>query len=577
MGKETFWGVYWRMLKKMGWYLVVFFVVIAASQALRQVIPFASREFIDALTLRDEERVFGVLVVLIGVKFASIIASRVLVMIDRVIVPTTYARVDAYALERVLEKTYSFFTNTPSGQTLTKIRHLGFSFERLFGEFEESLSFVVSVTVALVALSMKGFGPLVVSLVYLLLTGLYGWHAAKQLRPFEKAKTEARSKMVGTESDILTQAHTVILFQAQKRERKEFEKSSKTFIDAWMARASQFQRSIGVLYLLAAGFEVFVLWVLYTGWKEGTVSVGDIVLYQSLVGNMIGQSVAFMRRVTSIRETLVQAEEAMSVLDTAVDVQDLPGAKSLRIKKGEIIFDAVSFKYAERGEAIKQFSLSITAGERLALVGRSGAGKSTLMKLLLRLYNLESGEIRIDGQPIHKVTQASLREAMSYVPQEPLLFHRTLRENIAYGKPDATDQQVIAAAKRAHCHEFISRLPEKYDSLVGERGVKLSGGERQRVAIARAILKNAPILLLDEATSALDPESEQLIQKAMEELMKGKTVIAIAHRLSTIRHMDRVIVMDRGMIADEGTHDALIARDTIYRDFWERQTEGYKG
>ncbi len=575
--KETFWGVYWRMLRKTGWYLWVFFIVIVASQALRQAIPFASREFIDALALRNEQKVLSFLLVLIGVKFASTISSRVLVMIDRVIVPTTYARIDVYALERVLEKAYSFFTNTPSGQTLTKIRNLAFSFERLFGEFEETLSFVVAVTVALIALSMKGFGPLAVSLGYLLLTGMYGWRAAKQLRPYEKAKTEARSSMVGTQSDILTQAHTVLLFQAQKRERKEFETRTKAFIDAWMARASQFQRTIGVLYILAAGFEVFVLWVLYTGWKQGVVSVGDVVLYQSLVGNMIGQSVAFTRRVTSIRESIVQAEEAMNVLDTPIDVQDIPRAKPLRIKHGEITLDAAAFGYGQQGEAIKQLTLSIAAGERLAIVGRSGAGKSTLVKLLLRLYNLESGEIRIDGQPIQNVTQASLREAISYVPQEPLLFHRTIRENIAYGNPRASERQIVAAAKRAHCHDFISRLPEKYDSLVGERGVKLSGGERQRIAIARAILKNAPILILDEATSALDPESEQFIQKAMEELMKGKTVIAIAHRLSTIRHMDRVIVLDQGKVVDEGTHDELLARATIYRDFWERQTEGYRG
>lgn len=565
------------MLKKTGWYFWLFIFLVVVAQAFQQSIPFISRVFIDALTLQDQHRVALALLTLIGIKLGSKLVSRILVMVDRVIVPTTYARIDVYALERVLGKSYSFFTNTPSGQTLTKIRNLAFSFERLFGEAQESFDFIVTVMVTLVALSLKGPAPLAVSLIYLLLTGLYGWYAAARLRPYEKAKTEARSKMVGTQSDILTQAHTVVLFQAQQRERKGFEKRVTVFKDAWMARAMQFQRWLGVLFILAACFEVFVLWVLYTGWKQGTVTVGDVVLYQSLVGSMIGQSVAFMRRVTSVRETMVQAEEAMSVLDTPVDVQDAPRAKALRVKQGEIVLDTVSFGYAERGGAVKNLSLSIASGERLAVVGRSGAGKSTLVKLLLRLYNLESGEIRIDGQPIDKVTQASLRQAISYVPQEPLLFHRSIRENIAYGNPDASERQIVAAAKRAHCHEFISRLPEKYDSLVGERGVKLSGGERQRVAIARAILKNSPILILDEATSALDPESEQLIQKAMEELMKGKTVIAIAHRLSTIRHMDRVIVLDKGQIVDEGTHDDLITRDTIYRNFWERQTEGYRG
>jgi ATP-binding cassette subfamily B protein len=266
----------------------------------------------------------------------------------------------------------------------------------------------------------------------------------------------------------------------------------------------------------------------------------------------------------------------MDLLNREPEVKDLPGAKKLNVGKGEVVFEGVSFGYGAKTGVIRDLSLTIHAGERLALVGRSGAGKSTVVKLLLRLFNLETGVIRIDGQSIHKVTQASLREAVSYVPQEPLLFHRSILENIRYGKPNTTEKEVIAASKKAFCHEFIKKLPNGYDSLVGERGVKLSGGERQRVAIARAILKDAPILVLDEATSSLDPESEQYIQAAMAKLMEQKTVLVIAHRLSTIRHMDRVIVMDGGKIVDEGTHDVLLRKDSIYRDFWKRQTEGYK-
>ncbi len=565
------------MLKKNGWRLWLLGLVLIVSQIFSQTIPFLSREFIDGLTEKRTEFVESVFIALVFCIIFAKLFNRLEILVNRSIVPATYRHLDVYALERILQKSYQFFGNAPSGQVLTKMRNLAMAFERLFGAGLETFAFFVTVIVALTALSFQGKTPLLLALTYLFLTGFYAWYAARKMRSFEVAKSEARSKMAGYQSDIMTQAHTVLLFHAQDREKRGFERYARRFEEAWKTRARELQKFMGTLFGVATLFEVCVLWFLYTGWRRGTVTVGDVVLYQALIGNMIAQSIAFLRRVTDFRDIFTQAEEAMMVLDTPVEVPDVARAKALRVKAGEIVLDKVSFGYAERAGAVQGLSFTIHPGERLALVGRSGAGKSTLVKLLLRLYNLESGEIRIDGQPINIVTQASLRQAISYVPQEPLLFHRSIRENIAYGNPDASDRQVIAAAKRAHCHEFISRLPQKYDSLVGERGVKLSGGERQRVAIARAMLKNAPILILDEATSALDPESEQLIQKAMEELMKGKTVIAIAHRLSTIRHMDRVMVLDQGMIADEGTHDELITRKTIYRDFWRRQTEGYRG
>jgi len=248
----------------------------------------------------------------------------------------------------------------------------------------------------------------------------------------------------------------------------------------------------------------------------------------------------------------------------------------LIVKKGTVEFQKVNFYYHRTRKILSNFNLKVAAGEKVALVGPSGAGKTTVVKLLLRLYNITAGKILIDGQNIAEISQESLWENTSLVPQDPLLFHRTLMENIRYGKPTATDAEVIAAAKLAHCHEFISEFPDQYDTFVGERGIKLSGGERQRVAIARAILRDAPILMLDEATSSLDSHSEHLIQDALNNLMKNKTVIVIAHRLSTIMKMDRIVVIDHGRIVEQGTHQSLLhKKQSAYKALWKLQAGGF--
>jgi ABC-type multidrug transport system fused ATPase/permease subunit len=283
------------------------------------------------------------------------------------------------------------------------------------------------------------------------------------------------------------------------------------------------------------------------------------------------------RVVRRVYGALADADEMVEILNTPHEVQDVRNAKELQVDKGRITFENVFFSYSKTRRILKGMDLEIKPSEKIALVGPSGAGKSTITKLLFRFYDVERGKIRIDDQRINKVTQESLRENLALVPQEPILFHRTIMDNIRYGRRDATDEEVIEAAKKAHAHEFIDNLPEGYDTFVGERGVKLSGGERQRVAIARAILKDAPILVLDEATSSLDSESEALIQDALETLMKDKTTIVIAHRLSTIMKMDRIIVVEDGKVSMTGTHKQLLARkDNIYKKLWEIQAGGFQ-
>lgn len=268
-------------------------------------------------------------------------------------------------------------------------------------------------------------------------------------------------------------------------------------------------------------------------------------------------------------------DQALAILDTAPEIQDATNAKKLNVVKGEVSFKNVQFHYKGVTPLFENVNITIHAGQKVGLVGYSGSGKTSFVNLILRLYDIDGGQILIDNQNISLVLQDSLRENIGMIPQDPSLFHRSLAENIRYGSESSSDAEVIDAAKRAHAHEFIEKLPEKYASLVGERGVKLSGGQRQRIAIARAILKNAPILILDEATSQLDSLTENYIQDSMWQLMQSKTTIIIAHRLSTLLHMDRILVFDKGKIIEDGAHDQLLARDGLYKTLWTTQVAGF--
>lgn len=325
-----------------------------------------------------------------------------------------------------------------------------------------------------------------------------------------------------------------------------------------------------ILVIFGGAMTFTVVWFA----RSGIVSLGDIILVLTIIFRVEGMLQGLGSNLNKVSETWGEIQESLDEIIEPHEIADRAGAGVLTVPRGEIIFDRVTFRYSEM-RVFKDLSLVIPSGQRVGLVGRSGAGKSTLMRVLLHHHDVQVGKVMIDGQDIAGVTQESLRRAIAVVPQEPLLFHRSIRENIAYGRPDASFEEIVEAAKKAQAREFIGRVPEGYDALVGERGIKLSGGERQRIAIARAILKNAPILLLDEATSSLDSESEVAIQKALHELMHGKTVIAIAHRLSTLREMDRILVMDEGAIVEDGTHAELLERKGVYAALWEHQAGGF--
>ena len=308
------------------------------------------------------------------------------------------------------------------------------------------------------------------------------------------------------------------------------------------------------------------------------VAIGTLLLAVTYSLQILGTLWGFNGMLRQFNRIFGDAREMTTILSTQQTVTNVSNARKLKATKGALKISNLTFRHADASEddtMFSDFNLTIKPGQRVGLVGRSGSGKTTLTKLILRFADIQEGVIEIDGQSIAKATQNSLREAIAYVPQEPMLFHRSLRENIMYGKPNATDEEVRRAAKQANALEFIEKLPEGFDTMVGERGVKLSGGQRQRIAIARAILKDAPILVLDEATSALDSESEKLIQNALEKLMKNRTSLVIAHRLSTIAKLDRIIVMENGEIIEDGSHEELITKKGQYARLWAHQSGGF--
>ena len=400
---------------------------------------------------------------------------------------------------------------------------------------------------------------------------------ARVRQPVRAARSEADTRVTGVLADAVSNQSTIALFSGFAFESLQLKEvvadwHTKTLrnwlVDGWMWFA------IG---LFVVAIQVGLMWGAVILWRAGSLTLGDFVLIQSYLLTVFNQLMGIGFNLRRFYDAFADAGEMVAILQTPHTITNKKDAKKLQVTKGEIWFDDVSFGFNDGTPVLDNFNLKIKGGEKIALVGPSGAGKTTVTKLLLRLYDVKKGAIKIDGQNIAEVTQDSLRDAISFVPQEPILFHRTLMENIRYGRRDASDAEVIAAARQAHCHEFIDKLPEKYNTFVGERGVKLSGGERQRVAIARALLKNAPVLVLDEATSSLDSESEALIQDALETLMQGKTVIVIAHRLSTIMKMDRIVVVQDGGIVAQGTHLELVNQEGLYRKLWSIQAGGFIG
>lgn len=493
-----------------------------------------------------------------------------------------YPMIGRWQMHRyLLRQSMSFFANEFAGRVATKVMQTSLAVRevamKVLDVFVYVLSYFISMFVIIGSADWRLIGPLG---LWLIVYSSILWFFIPRLRKISERQADARSSMTGRIVDSYTNIATVKLFSHAGREEDYAKSAMDEFlhtVHGQMRYVTMFQALVyfnnAVLALLTAGLSIWF-------WMHGSISTGVIAVAISLALRVNGMSQWIMWEVSALFENVGTVYDGMAMLSKKQEISDVEDAKPLAAPKGRIEFDRVNFHYGKAKGVISDITLSIQPGEKVGLVGRSGAGKTTLMNILLRFYDIESGQIRIDGEDVSRVTQDSLRSKIGVVTQDTSLLHRSVRDNIAYGKPGASDAEVIEAAKRANAWDFIESLVDPQgrvglDAQVGERGVKLSGGQRQRVAIARVFLKDAPILVLDEATSALDSEVEQAIQENLFELMEGKTVIAIAHRLSTLTEMDRLVVLDKGVIREEGTHAELVASGGIYSDLWRRQSGGF--
>jgi ATP-binding cassette subfamily B protein len=576
---------YWKLTRKdIHWYYGALIAYGIAAISASSLTVLVLKQIIDQLTSATTplwtEQITHYVIVFASLLVGQNILFRIADFSLRKYQVPGRARIASYTLKNVQRHSYTFFANSFTGRLISQSKR----FEDGFWTLSDIIAFTFwwdSVTLLVMITTLFLISPILAGLffgcsVILLVITLPG---LKKRMNYDSKEGEASSKLTGQFSDIVTNILNIKIFSSfsfeqkiYKRvvdERKEIEDASYKVSNKVIAVQAAFGELMGLIMLVAA------LWL----WSQKLVTAGTVLVVISYSQSLFHMILQFTRSTIKMLQAVANAKEMIEVFEKEPDILDVPDAKTLTVPQGKVSFEAVDFSYGKQDEKVfEDLSFTIAPGEHVGLVGPSGGGKSTITKLLLRFADVTGGAIAIDGQDIRRVTQDSLRQQVAYVPQDPTLFHRTLLENIAYGNPEATEEMIFAAAKKAHAHDFISKLPEGYQTEVGERGIKLSGGQRQRIAIARAVLKDAPILIMDEATSALDTQSEHAIREALEEIMPGKTVVMIAHRLSTVEKLDRIIVLGKdGKIAEEGTHQELVAKQGLYATLWNHQVGGFLG
>lgn len=581
--------------KGMEWSLLVMSISSALLAILEVSLFSFMGQLVDWLVLKNPESFFSEeRATLIWMGLVTIVLLPLLTLFHSALVHQTllgnYPMAIRWQAHRyLLRQSVSFYQNDFAGRIATKVMQTSLAVRETVMKLLDVMVYVLVYFSAMLYFvadaDLRLIIPMLVWLVFYIALQLY---FVPRLKRVATAQADARSEMTGRIVDSYTNINTIKLFSYTQREEAYARDSMEVFLKPvyqQMRLATGLSVSVQTLnYLLVFCVAALSLYL----WAGSAITVGAIAIAVSLALRLNGMAQWIMWEVSSLFENIGTVADGAATLSQPAQVQDKANATELQVTEGAIQFDAVSFNYGKSPEkagkpaVLAALSLAIKPGEKIGLVGRSGAGKSTLVNLLLRFYDVESGKILIDGQDISTVTQESLRKHIAMVTQDTSLLHRSVRENISYGKPDATEEELLTAAEQAEASLFIQDLTDLkgntgLDAQVGERGVKLSGGQRQRIAIARVLLKNAPVLILDEATSALDSEVEAAIQASLNTLMQNKTVIAIAHRLSTIAQMDRLIVLDQGNIVEQGTHAELVAAGGIYAQLWAHQTGGFIG
>jgi ATP-binding cassette subfamily B multidrug efflux pump len=585
---KQFFAFLWACTKGLRPYLVAMTLCTAVIGAFEALLFAFLGRVVDWLGKTTPARLWADqghnLMLLAGVLTASVALVTVQSLLKQQAMAGNFPMLLRWNFHRLmLAQSMHFYQDEFAGRISTKVMQTALAVRDAWMILAELLVFVVIYFVTIMAV-LGGFDRWLLAPFagWLVCYGLALWYFVPRLGKVAKAQADARSMMTGRITDAYTNIATVKLFSHSRREASYARSAMQEFlgtVHGQMRLVTSFEIVNHALSMaLIASTAGSALWL----WTQGQAGVGALAAATAMALRLNGISHWVMWEMAALFEHIGTVQDGINTLSRPHVVVDRADAKALQVTRGDVRFEDVTFAYGGTKRVIEDLSLHIRPGEKVGLVGRSGAGKSTIVNLMLRLYDVEGGKVLVDGQDIASTTQDSLRSQVGMVTQDTSLLHRSVRDNILYGRPDATDDQMIVAAKRAEAHEFILSLTDPegrtgYDAHVGERGVKLSGGQRQRIAIARVMLKDAPILLLDEATSALDSEVEAAIQASLYRLMEGKTVVAIAHRLSTIAAMDRLVVLDKGSIVEQGDHRSLLAEGGLYARLWAHQSGGFLG
>ena len=572
----------WHFSKKYIYYLVGLVLVAIFWAISISLSPYAMKLIIDTVSSYESEteslfqavKSPAILYILISIAYGAVF--RMYDWLALKTFPLMKSEITASMFDYLINHSYSYFQHNFSGSLANKINDMSKNAVLIISDlidhfFARTLCLIVGATTMYMVHPFFAF--VLVTWIFIFISASI--ILSKKAQQYSEIFSHSRSAIVGKIVDSLGNILNIKLFARQKYEShylKTFLKDSaeKDIRTHWYLFKIKTFYSISITILVAV-----MVWLLIYERAQNAITVGDFALILTLNLFLVEEVKFLTDQLVPFSEQLGICRQALSLIATKHEITDQPRATQLKITAGEIIFDQVHFKYKKGQNVFTDKSITIEPGQKVGLVGYSGSGKTTFVNLILRFFDIDSGRILIDGQDIKTVTEESLHSQIAMIPQDPILFHRSLLENIRYGLLDATEEQIIESSKMAHCHEFIEKLPEGYQTLVGERGIKLSGGQRQRIAIARAILKNAPILILDEATSSLDSVTENYIQESLALLMQNRTCLVVAHRLSTLFHMDRILVFNEGQVIEDGSHSELISENGHYAALWSMQAGGF--